>query len=200
MNLSSQNANAAPLAAGNSSGIGGTRTSFKVRGTAIAGVLTFDYRGMGTSDGTPRQVIDPWAQPDDLRGAINHARAVPWANPDKVVLWGTSFAGGHVLHVGAEDPRLAGVISQVPHANGLASASTVPPTTFRSPACRVRSRSSPNPARSRLTSSSPAAPPAEYTGTHLDAYRGPMFEQRARRGDLTSARSRNPSPDATDKG
>lgn len=96
---------------------------------AGAGVLTFDYRGMGASAGSPRQIIDPWAQLDDLRAAINHARSLPWVNPDKVVLWGTSFAGGHVLHVGAEDPRLAGVMAQVPHVNGAASASTVPPAT-----------------------------------------------------------------------
>lgn len=96
---------------------------------AGAGVLTFDYRGWGASDGSPRQIIDPWAQLDDLRAAINHVRGVSWVNPDQVVLWGTSFAGGHVLHVRAEDPRLAGVIAQVPHVNGPASASTVPPAT-----------------------------------------------------------------------
>ncbi len=88
---------------------------------AGARVLTFDYRGFGESDGTPRQLIDPWAQLDDWRAAIGWARDQSWTDTDRVILWGSSFSGGHVLELGARDPSPAAVVSQVPHVNGALS-------------------------------------------------------------------------------
>jgi pimeloyl-ACP methyl ester carboxylesterase len=43
-----------------------------------------------------------------------------------VVAWGTSFGGGHVLHLAAEDHDLAAVIAQVPHVSGIAAVRSVP--------------------------------------------------------------------------
>ncbi|GAA1654138.1 alpha/beta fold hydrolase [Nonomuraea maheshkhaliensis] len=77
-------------------------------------VLAFDYRGWGASEGRPRQVIDTGAQREDYRAAIRYARAQPGIDPDRVALWGTSYSGGHVLDVAADDPRVAAVVSQVP--------------------------------------------------------------------------------------
>src|SRR5262249_25437894 len=36
-------------------------------------------------------------------------------DPDRIVLWGWSFSGGHVIAVAATDPRIAAVISRAPH-------------------------------------------------------------------------------------
>ncbi|GGM54157.1 alpha/beta hydrolase [Longimycelium tulufanense] len=92
-------------------------------------VLTFDYRGFGPSGGELRQDVDPWRQLDDWRAAIRFARAVPGVDPAKVVLWGTSFSGGHVLELGSEDPNLAAVVSQVPHVSGRATVLAIPVVT-----------------------------------------------------------------------
>lgn len=90
-------------------------------------VLVFDYRGWGDSDGAPRNVLRVGAQHEDWRAAVAHARALDGVDRDRVVLWGTSFAGGHVLHLAAEDHDLAAVIAQVPHVSGPAAVRSVPP-------------------------------------------------------------------------
>lgn len=88
-------------------------------------VLTFDYRGFGDSTGLPRQVLNIRAQREDWRAAINFARHHPRLDPSRVVLWGTSFAGGHVLTIAAQDRDFAAVIAQGPFTDGLASANTL---------------------------------------------------------------------------
>lgn len=89
-------------------------------------VLVFDYRGWGDSDGRPRHVLDVKMQHDDWRAAVRYARALSGVDTTRVVLWGTSFAGGHVLHLAAEDHALAAVIAQVPHVSGPAAVLSVP--------------------------------------------------------------------------
>jgi pimeloyl-ACP methyl ester carboxylesterase len=83
-------------------------------------VLLFDYRGFGGSDGSPRQYINPWHQLDDWRAAIAHARQDQRVDTAKIYLWGSSFSGGHVVSIAAEDHEIAGIVSQVPFASGLA--------------------------------------------------------------------------------
>lgn len=89
-------------------------------------VLVFDYRGWGDSDGQPRNVLSVRMQHDDWRAAISHARALRGVDVARVVVWGTSFGGGHALHIAAEDHGLAAVIAQVPHVSGIAAARSVP--------------------------------------------------------------------------
>ncbi len=84
--------------------------------------LVFDYRHFGTSEGEPRQLLDIAKQHDDWRAALRFARALSDADTEKIVLWGTSFSGGHVLQVAVEEGGVAAVISQVPHLSGPASA------------------------------------------------------------------------------
>ncbi|MFI7542229.1 alpha/beta hydrolase [Actinoplanes sp. NPDC049599] len=81
--------------------------------------LVFDYRGFGGSEGEPRQVIDVAAQRDDYHAAIRHVRGLAEMDPRRVALWGTSLSGGHVLAVGAADPAIAAVVSQVPLVDGM---------------------------------------------------------------------------------
>ncbi|MFN2495353.1 MAG: alpha/beta hydrolase [Pseudonocardiaceae bacterium] len=92
-------------------------------------VLLFDYRHFGASGGQPRQLIDVGRQQEDYHAAVRCARALDGVDPDKIVLWGTSFSGGHVIAVAARDSRVAAVIAQLPFADGLAVAWQIPPRT-----------------------------------------------------------------------
>lgn len=91
---------------------------FAAAGYAVA---VFDYRGFGDSAGTPRQVLDVPMQHQDWRAALAYARTVPGIDPNRVVAWGTSFAGGHVISVAGQGEPLAAIIAQVPHVSGPAA-------------------------------------------------------------------------------
>jgi len=90
-------------------------------------VLVFDYRGWGDSAGEPRRVLDIGAQQMDWRAGVAYARGIEGVDTSRVVLWGSSFGGGHALHLAAEDHDVAAVIAQVPHISGPASAFSQPP-------------------------------------------------------------------------
>jgi pimeloyl-ACP methyl ester carboxylesterase len=90
-------------------------------------VVLFDYRTFGDSDGRPRRLLKIRRQHEDWRSAVAFARSLPGVDADRVVLWGTSLSGGHVLRVGAQDARVAAVVAQVPHVDGLASALALRP-------------------------------------------------------------------------
>ena len=107
-------------------GLGGTVDSGLVpfaRGLADAGldVLAFDYRGFGTSGGSPRQTVSISRQVADYRAAVDAARALPGVDAGRVVLWGVSLAGGHVFEVAAGRDDIAAVISLTPIVSGLAA-------------------------------------------------------------------------------
>jgi pimeloyl-ACP methyl ester carboxylesterase len=87
---------------------------------AGADVLLFDYRGFGTSDGKPRQYVSHLRQRADWRAAVAYARTLDGVDPDRIALWGTSYSGGHVIAVAADDLRIAAVVSQGAAVDGLA--------------------------------------------------------------------------------
>lgn len=111
-------------------GLGGVRSMrldayaerFSAAGYAC---LVFDYRNFGDSEGRPRQVLDIGMQLADWAAAVAHARTLPGVDRDRVALWGTSFAGGHVIATAARLPGIAAVIAQCPFTDGIASAHTV---------------------------------------------------------------------------
>ncbi len=80
-------------------------------------VLLFDYRFWGSSDGEPRGQIFPVCQIEDYRCALTFLSEHPQVDASRLGVWGTSFSGGHVLHLGAYDPRVKCVVSQVPAVN-----------------------------------------------------------------------------------
>lgn len=82
------------------------------------GVLVFDNRNFGASDGTPRQEIDPWQQVRDYRHAISFAETLPEVDKARLGVWGSSYSGGHVIVLGAIDRRIKCVVSQVPLISG----------------------------------------------------------------------------------
>jgi uncharacterized protein len=89
---------------------------------AEVGIATvvFDHRGFGDSGGEP-QVLDIAQQREDWTTALAWARRRPELDPTRIGLWGTSFSGGHVLHVAARDHDVACVVAQVPFTDGPAT-------------------------------------------------------------------------------
>ena len=81
-------------------------------------VLVHDHRGFGASDGQPRFDIDPWRQIADWRYAICYLESHPAVDANRIGLWGTSYAGGHAIVLGATDRRLKAVVAQVPTISG----------------------------------------------------------------------------------
>ena len=90
-------------------------------------VLLFDYRHFGDSTGEPRQLLDIGRQQADYRAAIAFARTLGGIDAHRIALFGTSFSGGHVVVVAAQDPSIAAVVSQCPFADGLTALRVVPP-------------------------------------------------------------------------
>lgn len=81
-------------------------------------VLMFDYRGLGESEGEVRQHIDPWGQVEDYKNAISFVAKQPEIDKNRIGIWGISYAGGHVIIVGATDPRVKCIVSTVPVVEG----------------------------------------------------------------------------------
>ena len=107
-------------------GFGGTRHTYGLvayaQALAAAGldVVLFDYRGFGESSGLPRQLVSASHQRQDYRAAIAAARRLPGVDPDRIVLWGISYSGGHIVRVAAEDGHVAAVVSLTPAMDGVA--------------------------------------------------------------------------------
>ncbi|EFG76898.1 hydrolase, alpha/beta domain protein [Mycobacterium parascrofulaceum ATCC BAA-614] len=111
-------------------GLGGVRSmrldAYAERfGAAGYACLVFDYRNFGDSEGRPRQVLDIGMQLADWAAAVAYARTLPGIDPDRIALWGTSFAGGHVIATAARLPGIAAVVAQCPFTDGIASARTI---------------------------------------------------------------------------
>ena len=131
-------------------GFGGTKDSglepFAV-GLVKAGldVVAFDYRGFGSSQGEPRQQVRIADQVDDYRAAIAAAAKLPGVDARRIVLWGVSLAGGHVLSAAAHRDDVAAVVALTPLVDGLAAARLaakhVPPSAMaRSTFAGLRSK------------------------------------------------------------
>jgi uncharacterized protein len=87
-----------------------------------ADVFAADYRGFGASSGAPRQSVSMRRQVEDLHTAVEVARALPGVDANRVVLWGISLGGGHVITVAAQRDDVAAVIALTPLVDGWAAA------------------------------------------------------------------------------
>jgi cephalosporin-C deacetylase-like acetyl esterase len=101
------------------SGVKGSLTKYAdLFSAAGLAVMLYDHRGFGSSDGAVRQEIDPHQQVADMRDAITFAQTLPGIDPDRLGVWGSSFAGGHAITLGANDHRVKCVVAQVPMISG----------------------------------------------------------------------------------
>jgi fermentation-respiration switch protein FrsA (DUF1100 family) len=85
-------------------------------------VLVYDNRNLGASGGEPRGEIDPWQQVGDYRTAITWLSSHDDVDAGRVGVWGSSYSGGHVLVVAAQDRRVRAVVAQVPLISGYENA------------------------------------------------------------------------------
>ena len=81
-------------------------------------VLIYDNRNFGSSEGLPRQEVDPVLQIRDYRDAITFACKLEQIDSQRIGIWGSSYSGGHVLQVAAFDRRVKCVAAQVPDISG----------------------------------------------------------------------------------
>ena len=101
-------------------GFGGTQDTPAIRAASRAfadagfATLTFDYRSFGASDGEPRQIVDIAGQLTDIRAAMGFVQSNPRLDRSRIVLWGTSLGGGHVVTAAADRDDVVAVVAQVP--------------------------------------------------------------------------------------
>ena len=140
-------------------------------------VLAFDFRRLGASGGTPRQVVCVADQVADYRAALAFAGSLPEVDPRRIAVWGFSLAGGHVLRVAARQPGLAAAIAQAPLADGPAIALNAMRAMTPGAALRLQFRAAADLLRRRLlrrgAGARPALGPARHGGLADDTGRRP---------------------------
>lgn len=136
-------------------------------------VVVFDYRGFGESEGEPRQVLDIAMQHADWRAALRFTRSLDAVDRARVVAWGTSFAGGHVLTIAGQGEPLAAVVAQVPHVSGPAAVRSVGPrAALRTLVPALRDTAAARLGREPVQVDSVGLPGATAMMTSPDAYPG----------------------------
>jgi fermentation-respiration switch protein FrsA (DUF1100 family) len=143
-------------------------------------VLLHDHRGFGASEGTPRHDIDPWRQITDWRRAISFLESLDVVDPARIGLWGTSYAGGHAIVLGATDRRLRCVVAQVPTISGYEQGlRRIPPENVAAieeafaDDDRAQLRGEP-PRRQAVVSADPAIPASYRAKDAIDFYLQPL--------------------------
>lgn len=76
--------------------------------------LTYDPRSVGSSDGSPRNNIDPAQQTADYHDALTYLKSDPRIDASRIALWGFSFSGGVALAAAALDTRVRLVLAVSP--------------------------------------------------------------------------------------
>jgi len=140
-------------------GWAGTHFSIEKYGARFAErglvAMVIDYRGWGLSDGfvstvektggnddvritrpktdivLKRTRLIPMKQVEDYRNAISYLQGEAGVNPERIGIWGSSFAGGNVIVVAALDSRVKAIVGQVPAISGKSSPTGPVPLTPR---------------------------------------------------------------------
>jgi dienelactone hydrolase len=103
--------------------------------------MVIDYRGWGLSNGyatipergehtiqsdathidrrteeviVKRTRLIPMDQVEDYRNAISYIQGEPGVDKDRIGIWGSSYAGGHVVTVAGLDARVKALVGQIP--------------------------------------------------------------------------------------
>lgn len=87
--------------------------AFVERGITVLGL---DYATYGNSIGSPRRLVDPVDQQEDLEAVTELALsgALPGVDGSRVALWGTSLGGASAIAVAARQPGVRAVVAQTP--------------------------------------------------------------------------------------
>ncbi|KAI1747184.1 Alpha/Beta hydrolase protein [Xylaria castorea] len=76
--------------------------------------LVYDPRSIGSSDGMPRNDINPAQQVTDYHDALTFLKTDGRVDPERIVYWGFSFGGAVALAAAALDKRAKAVIAVCP--------------------------------------------------------------------------------------
>ena len=107
-------------------GLGGTREMrlyeyaerFAAAGYAC---FLFDYRNYGASDGNKRQLINVKMQLKDWNNAIEFIKKDIRVDAERLLLFGSSFSGGHVTYLSAHRNDVKGAVAQCPYTDTMAT-------------------------------------------------------------------------------
>ncbi|KAE8421057.1 alpha/beta-hydrolase [Aspergillus pseudocaelatus] len=77
-------------------------------------VLLYDPRGIGGSEGVPRNQPDPWQHSEDISDVVTYASTLPSVDSQRILLWGISFGATVTACAGAVDPRVVAVLMVAP--------------------------------------------------------------------------------------
>ncbi|GIX41799.1 MAG: alpha/beta hydrolase [Leptospiraceae bacterium] len=89
-------------------------------------VFMFNYRGFGNSEGKVKHLVDHRKHIEDIQNAIKFIGYLKNINTNKIILWGSSYGGGHVLTIAAKNKKIYAVIAQVPFVDGIATILNLP--------------------------------------------------------------------------
>ena len=93
-------------------GLPTTAASFQAHGVTA---LIYDPRGVGLSDGFPRNDINPFREVDDMSDALAFLSSCPSVDPRKGIgLWGMSLGAAVAMAVAALDARVRFVVAVCP--------------------------------------------------------------------------------------
>ena len=93
-------------------GLPGTAAAFQEGGITV---LLYDTRGVGLSDGVPRNDINPFCQVDDLSDALTFLASHPSVDSRQGVgLWGMSLSASVAMTTAALDRRVRFVVTVCP--------------------------------------------------------------------------------------
>ncbi len=82
-------------------------------------VLAIDYRSFGNSEGEIRGELFPLNQAEDFRNGISYLQSREDVDPDRIGLWGASFAGAGVTYTASIDRRAKATVAVVPVTDGF---------------------------------------------------------------------------------
>ena len=107
-------------------GLGGTREmrlyEYAERFASVGyACFLFDYRNFGASDGNKRQLINVKMQLKDWHNAIEYIKKDSRIDADKLLLFGSSFSGGHVTYLSANRNDVKGAVAQCPYTDTMAT-------------------------------------------------------------------------------
>ncbi|MDO9409546.1 alpha/beta hydrolase [Patulibacter sp.] len=92
-------------------------------------VVAFDHRHLGDSGGERRQRFRPAEQRADWLAVADRLRRAEPALAGRIVLWGFSFSGGHVVRLAREMPGVVASLVLCPFLDGFARVLSTPLST-----------------------------------------------------------------------
>ncbi|EHK18831.1 uncharacterized protein TRIVIDRAFT_225381 [Trichoderma virens Gv29-8] len=90
-------------------------------------VLIYDHRGWGSSEGEPRNAVNPMQQAEDYHDAVIFARSVPGIDGNRIAMWGIGRSGGAAMISAGNDDYIKAVVLVMPLPSGSRDATSFPP-------------------------------------------------------------------------